>query len=115
MDAFGHVNNTVYFRYMEIMRIDWLQQRLGKRDSADGPVIVNAFCNFLRQFTFPGDVLARMYVGRVGNTSADTYVTMALSDAPDTVCAEGGARMVWVRYADQKSVPLPATLRELMG
>ena len=115
MDAFGHVNNTVYFRYMEIMRIDWLQQRLGKLDGAEGPVIVNAFCNFLRQLSFPGDVLARMYVGRVGDTSVDTYVTMALSDAPDTVCAEGGARMVWVRYADQKSVSLPATLRALLS
>jgi acyl-CoA thioester hydrolase len=115
MDAFGHVNNTVYFRYMEIMRIDWLQQGLGQLGIDEGPVIVNAFCNFLRQLTFPGDVLARMYVGRVGNTSVDTYVTMALTDAPDTVCAEGGARMVWVRYADQKSVPLPPDLRALMG
>ena len=24
MDAFGHVNNTVYFRYMEQARIEWL-------------------------------------------------------------------------------------------
>ena len=24
MDALGHVNNTVYFRYMEQARIEWL-------------------------------------------------------------------------------------------
>ena len=24
MDAMGHVNNTVYFRYLETARIDWL-------------------------------------------------------------------------------------------
>ena len=24
MDAMGHVNNTVYFRYMEQTRIEWL-------------------------------------------------------------------------------------------
>ena len=24
MDAMGHVNNTIYFRYLEIIRIDWL-------------------------------------------------------------------------------------------
>ena len=25
MDAFGHVNNTVYFRYMEQVRISWFE------------------------------------------------------------------------------------------
>ena len=24
MDAMGHVNNTVYFRYFEVARLDWL-------------------------------------------------------------------------------------------
>lgn len=24
MDAMGHVNNTVYFRYLETARIDWM-------------------------------------------------------------------------------------------
>ena len=26
MDAMGHVNNTVYFRYIESARIAWLEQ-----------------------------------------------------------------------------------------
>ena len=25
MDAFGHVNNTIYFRYLEQARIEWLR------------------------------------------------------------------------------------------
>ena len=26
MDAYGHVNNTVYFRYMEQARVEYLEQ-----------------------------------------------------------------------------------------
>ena len=26
MDAMGHINNTLYFRYLEIARVDWLHQ-----------------------------------------------------------------------------------------
>ena len=26
VDAMGHVNNTVYFRYFEILRIEWLRR-----------------------------------------------------------------------------------------
>ena len=30
MDALGHVNNTVYFRYMEQARIEWLFEPLSR-------------------------------------------------------------------------------------
>ena len=44
MDAFGHVNNTVYFRYMEQVRISWFEQLglAGSNADGQGPVIVNA-------------------------------------------------------------------------
>jgi acyl-CoA thioester hydrolase len=51
MDAMGHVNNTVYFRYMETVRIDWFETiNCRVNPLGQGPVIVNAFCNFYKQF-----------------------------------------------------------------
>ena len=77
MDAMGHVNNTIYFRYLEIVRIEWLHRVGGAPDpKGEGPVIVNSFCNFLRQLEYPGDVLARHYVAKAGRTSFDAYVTL---------------------------------------
>lgn len=113
LDAMGHVNNTVYFRYFETSRIEWLSS-LGAPPSprGTGPVIVNAFCNFLRQLEYPGQLLARHYVAHVGRTSFDTYFTLERVDAPGIVSAEGGARVVWVDAAAGKSVPLPEWLRE---
>ena len=116
MDAFGHVNNTVYFRYMEIARIDWLvTQGLMEPNAATGPVVVNAFCNFLRQVTFPGDLLLRQYISKPGRSSFDAFVTMARTDEPGTTVAEGGATVVWVEYAAQKSVPLPRALADRLN
>jgi hypothetical protein len=58
MDAMGHVNNTSYFRYLEIARIEWARSVGCEPDpKGEGIVIVNAFCNFYRQFEYPGDVL----------------------------------------------------------
>ena len=64
MDAFGHVNNTVYFRYMEQVRISWFEHMdfLGHRAHGQGPVIVNASMEFLKQLHYPGDVIGRMSV-----------------------------------------------------
>jgi acyl-CoA thioester hydrolase len=115
MDAMGHVNNTLYFRYMEVIRIEWMHRAGGAPNPAgDGLVIVNAFCNFIRQFEYPGEVRARLYVANPGRSSFDSYTTLQRSDDPDTVYAAGGATIVWMNFPRQKSVPLPPALRALL-
>jgi acyl-CoA thioester hydrolase len=116
MDAMGHVNNTIYFRYFEIVRLEWFG-RLGLMPGPDaiGPVIVNAFCNFYRQLEYPGDVLLRHYACNPGRTSFDTYVTMERAAQPGEIYAAGGATVVWVDFPKQKSVPLPDNIRALLG
>ena len=116
MDAMGHINNTLYLRYLEIVRLDWMYG-LGRRVDAgagEGPLIVNAFVNFLQQLEFPGELIARQYVANPGRSSVDTFVTLARTDAPAVVCAEGGATMVWTDYAAKKSAPMPDWFRALV-
>jgi acyl-CoA thioester hydrolase len=116
MDAMGHVNNTVYFRYFEVVRLEWLHQVGATPDPRGcGPVIVNAFCNFLRPVVFPGDLLARHYVTNPGRSSFDTYITLERTDQPGVLSAEGGAKTVWTDAATKKSVPLPDWLRALVA
>jgi acyl-CoA thioester hydrolase len=112
MDAMAHVNNTIYFRYLEVIRIEWCRS-IGAYANREGEgiVIVNAFCNFLKQLEFPGEVLAKHYVADVGRTSFDVYVTLERTDDPGVIYAEGGARTVWVDFPKQKSVPIPDWLR----
>jgi acyl-CoA thioester hydrolase len=113
MDAMGHVNNTIYFRYMEIVRLDWIFKVGGSTDlTGSGPIIINAFCNFLRQLTFPGDARVTMYVAKPGRSSFETYHTIERTDEPGVVYAEGGARTVWTDYAAKKSAPLPDWFRQ---
>ena len=112
MDVMGHVNNTVYFRYLEISRIEWLHSLGGAPDpSGQGPVIVNAFCNFIKQLEYPGELLAKHYVASPGRSSFDTFITLERADEPGVLYAAGGATTVWVDFPRQKSVPLPDWLR----
>ena len=88
MDAMGHVNNTIHFRYLEIVRIEWLHRVGGAPEpTGSGPVIVNAFCNFIKQLEYPGDVLAKHYVANAGRTSFDTFIALERTDAPGVVYA----------------------------
>lgn len=115
MDMMGHVNNTVYFRFFETSRIAWFDSinvKLGP--DVVGPVIINAFCNFLIQVEYPADLLVRHYAANPGRTSFDTYVTMERTDRPGVLYAEGGAKVVWTDSRIRKSAPLPDWLRALI-
>ena len=116
MDAMGHVNNAVYFRYMEVVRVDWMTHAGIAPDPAGvGPVIVNAFCNFIVQLEYPGEVVAKLYLGDCGRSSFDTYTTLERGDRPGVVCAAGGATTVWVDFPAGRSLPLPDALRQLLA
>lgn len=112
MDAMGHVNNAVYFRYLEQARIDWLSQLGCAPDpEGEGPVIINAHCTFLQQLKYPGDIEIRTFVGVLGRSSFDTFHEIRRCDEPETLCAEGGAKVVWVNFPLGKSTPLSDEVR----
>lgn len=113
MDAMGHVNNTVYFRYIEQCRIDWFTSMgIDAGPAGVGPVVVNASCEFLRQLEYPGTVRIRQFAGEIGRSSFQTHIEMTRVDDLQTVYATGAARVVWVDFPRKKSVPLPAEIRE---
>ncbi len=119
MDAMGHVNNTIYFRYFEIVRLDWFFRVAAPHGisnlSGEGVIIVNAFCNFIRQLEFPGEVRTRLYTAEVGRSSFDTFLTMERTDEPGVVYAEGGATTVWCEFEAKKSKPMPDWLRDIVS
>ncbi|MGC4396250.1 acyl-CoA thioesterase [Hydrogenophaga sp. T2] len=113
MDAMGHVNNTVYFRYLETIRIEWMRSIGCQPDpQGEGPVIINAFCTFHKQLEFPGEVVATMFVSDVGRSSFESWCTLERADVPGVVYASGGATTVWVDFPKQKSAPIPDSLRQ---
>jgi acyl-CoA thioester hydrolase len=115
MDAMGHINNTLYFRYMEICRLEWMFKVGAGTGQAQGPVIVNAFCNFLRQLEYPGDLRVTMSVANPGRSSFESFHTLERTDQPGVVWAEGGAQVVWTDYAARKSAPMPEWFRAMLG
>jgi acyl-CoA thioester hydrolase len=119
MDAMGHVNNTVYFRYFEQARISWFDEiGCAPGPAAEGPVIVNARCSFIKQLKYPGEIEVSSLVGPAGRSSFEMIHEIRLAGADGQVAplvvAEGGAKIVWVNFPAEKSVPLPDRVRALL-
>jgi len=115
MDAMGHVNNTVYFRFAEQSRIEWLESLGYSLDAGreEAAVIVNASCTFLVPITYPATVEVSLYAGKAGRSSVPTYYEMRCV-GDDTLYAEGAAKIVWFDPSTGKSMPLPERIRKLI-
>ena len=111
MDAYGHLNNTVYFRFMEQVRIEWLAP-FGHltRSAEDSPVVVTASCHFIRPITYPATVQVALFAEPPGRSSFHTFYEIRTEGTAEP-CATGEARVVWVSAASGKSTPLPDWLR----
>ena len=109
MDAYGHVNNTVYFRFMEQARVEWIEEQgMVVRPGGVGPVIINASCTFLKPMNYPGTVEVRTYAGHPGRSSLPTHVEMLIDGE---LYAEGAAKIVWMDTQTGKSAPIPEDVR----
>ena len=112
MDAQMHVNNTVYFRYMEQARISWIDTWVASSGAPEGPVIATASCQFRRPLKYPGAVEIRLFVGKIGRSSLPTYYEIRRTDDRETVYATGDALFVWISNVTGKPVSFPDDLRQ---
>ena len=110
MDAMGHVNNTVYFRYMEQARISWFDALVPEAEAwkSTGIVIANASCNFKRAITYPGTVEVKVYTDPPGGSSVGTHYELWVDDE---LYADGAAIVVFIDMKRQKATRIPESIR----
>lgn len=114
MDAYGHLNNTLYFRFFEQVRVEWVEQAgfVVSPLTIEGPVIINADCTFLVPVNYPATAVVRMYGGQPGRSSLMSWYELRV-EGDERLYAEGSAKIVWMNLESGKSVPLPDAVREL--
>ena len=112
MDAFGHVNNSVYATYLEEARLRWFDSiEGGWLDEKTAPVVAASSINFRLPIEWPAELVVDLYVERVGGSSLTLGFRMVSRDTPQKFYADGSTVLVWVERASGRPVPLPARIR----
>ncbi|SMF15616.1 acyl-CoA thioesterase [Pseudogulbenkiania subflava] len=112
MDAVGHLNNTNYFRYLEQIRIEWLDE-LGHGINPDGigPVLASTSCVYRKELVYPATVVVTIELEKLGNSSLKLRHRFFRDDDDETVYAEAEAALVWVDYRSGQTVRIPEPIR----
>ena len=113
MDAMQHVNNIVYFRYVESVRMAYFE-RIGLLDllleTGVGPILAWTSCRFRRPLTYPDTVSVGTRVTKI-EEDRFTMHTVIVSHGQGQVAAESEGIVVIFNYRDQKKTPIPADVR----
>lgn len=112
MDAFNHVNNAQYLRYLEEARVQWLESISGiALSDRIAPVLAASNVNFRRPIEWPNELVVELFIEKLGNSSL-TMGHRLLSSLDSTVLySDGYVVMVWMDRETGKSVPLPEPVR----
>jgi acyl-CoA thioester hydrolase len=112
-DAYQHVNNTVYFRWCESSRIEYLGgiglDELMVREHI-GPILAAITCNYRSPVVFPDTVRIGARVTRLGRSSL-TMEHVIESRAQGRIVAEATSTIVVFDYQRHASHPIPDELR----
>ena len=111
MDAYGHVNNTNYFRYFEEARFKWMLAQGLPLNSDTHPVVVTIGCTFLRPVFHPDTLRIDLFISEPGRSSFMMKYQVFAQSNLSSPAAEGYSKVVWVSSENGKSVSLPDYVR----
>lgn len=114
-DAYGHVNNVVYYEYFDTAVNAYLIAQ-GALDIMNGKVIglmVETHCNYFAPIAFPDRIRAGLRVTRLGKSSV-TYEIGIFRNDEMIASAQGHVVHVYVDRASNKPVPLPDVLKRAL-
>lgn len=112
IDFMGHVNNAVYFTYMELARVRYLQQ-LGiiSPSLQDTPVILaEASCQFEYAVRFADGLVVKLRTSEMKNSSFIMEYRLETRDG--RLAAVGRTVQVYYDYQNRTPTPIPPQVRK---
>lgn len=114
MDSLGHVNNAIYFRYVETARINYFDELLEYDPTiwgGEGPILAEIQCTYVNQLRYPADIEVATRTTRLGGKSM-TVNAAIFNKGSETVAAISSAVVVWFDYKKQVAVRIPDRVRD---
>lgn len=111
-DMMGHVNNSMYFTYMEEARIAFVHDFfVGDREIP--LILASAAVNFRAQTFYGQSLIVSSWISRIGNSSFDIACEMHHQDTLQ-LAFDAVATIVCFDYEKQRAVPIADDLRDRM-
>ena len=112
-DAYGHVNNTVFYEWFDSAVNGWLVEQGFLDIVAGDPIalVVETSCNYFAPLAFPEDVEVGLAVAELGRSSVRYSIGVFATDT-ESAAAQGEFVHVLVDRANRRPVAMPGEWRQ---
>lgn len=110
MDAFGHVNNTQYFKYFESVRLAYFERLNLMGTEGVAPILAETQCRFRRPLYYPDQLVVGTAVTEIHEHGFLMQYGI-FSEQQQTVASVGSGRIVLLDAKTGNKHPIDATLR----
>ena len=116
LDPMQHVNNSVYFSYFEIGRLEFFRNIVKDIEFKRYPfILARVEANFLKPITVHHPkVILKMWAGDFGNKSFKFFYEIESIDRETKFCS-GESVQVFYDYKENKTIPVPEDFKELIS
>ncbi|MFD0941156.1 acyl-CoA thioesterase [Pedobacter boryungensis] len=115
LDMMGHVNNAVYFTYMEIGRTKYWNHAIKWDWQTTGVIIGQASIDYLAPLFLGDKITMQVRTSRIGTTSFDLeYLISKEINGKEIICSRGKTVCVAFDYNSKKPVAIPDKERNKM-
>ena len=112
-DSMGHVNNAVYFTYLEQCRLTFWRQLTGEGSPLSRVIVAHAECDYRSPALFGDRIEVGLNVGEIRRSSFVLLYQINHVESGRRL-ADGRTVMVTYDYAAGASVPIPPATRSLL-
>ncbi|MDY6468497.1 thioesterase family protein [Acinetobacter faecalis] len=110
MDAFGHVNNVIYYRYIESARLCYLD-KLNIFEQDIYTVVASNQCKYIQPVLYPDRLKIGARVDEIRNSAFRMHYSI-WSEKLGNIVATGEAVIVCVNKNDMKKVQIPTYIKD---
>lgn len=113
LDVLGHVNNSVYFSYFEMARVQYFGQVLGKDWDweSNGVILVKNWAEYIIPVLLTDQPVIYITVEQIGTKSFELSYELKVNDVLYT---KGGSTMVAFDAKTAKTIEIPGEMRNFL-
>lgn len=113
MDLFGHINNVMYFKYIQAARVNYWET-IGAWSISEavktGPILASCQCDFKKALHYPGVISIQTHVTEMGNTSY--IINHKIYNDKKELCAEARDVIVMYDFGKNEKTKIPEIIRQ---
>src|SRR3989338_1484489 len=115
MDSYGHVNNTIYLKFFEDARLNFMSAIgfTGKSDH-ESVILAETFCKYIKPLFYPDTLTVKIRTASLAQNAWTMEGIVCADSLGGDIAAYGTAKLVFYDYLRGQKIDVPPRVKDYL-